>query len=186
MVERAFEASLSRLSQAGAGIADHGIDDLLQSMEEATARASIASIEASEIHADWLETRAGEIDPRVHYWLARSSAIPAHVYLRMIRRRRALVEAMDRRLSPVDVLALPAIVITAPLTAPLEADTQLYEQVDSLILRNTRVANQFDLTSISLPIPGCERPVGLMLIARHGQDHRLLDIAASIELALAR
>jgi aspartyl-tRNA(Asn)/glutamyl-tRNA(Gln) amidotransferase subunit A len=36
-----------------------------------------------------------------------------------------------------------------------------------------------------LPIPGCERPVGLMLVARHGHDRRLLEIAAGVEQALA-
>src|SRR5690606_2483493 len=99
----------------GARVVDHSLDDLLLAMRETTAAASIAAIEASEIHAEWLETRAAEIDPRVHSWLARSSAVPAYAYLRMMRRRRALVEAMDRRLAPVDVVALPTTAITAPM-----------------------------------------------------------------------
>lgn len=186
MVEEAFESALSRLAQAGATIVDHAIDDLLLSMRETTAAASIASIEAAEVHADWLESRVAEIDPRVHYWLARSSAVPAHVYLRMMRRRRALVEAMDRRLAPFDAIALPTTAITAPLIAPLEADEQLYNKTDALILRNTQVANQFDLTAVSLPLPDCERPVGFMLMGRHGMDRRLLEIAAGVEQALLR
>lgn len=181
MVESAFEKTLDLLGDAGARITDHSIDDLLRAMREATIHASIASIEATEIHADWLMTRATDIDPRVHHWLARSSAVPAHVYLRMMRRRRALIEAMDRRLSVVDVVALPTTAITAPLIAPLEADEVLYNDADRLILRNTQMANQFDLTSVSLPLPGCERPVGLMLVSRHGSDRRLFEIAAGIE-----
>jgi len=186
MVEEAFEGALSRLSQAGARIVEHSIDDLLLAMRETTAAASIASIEAAEIHADWLESRAAEMDPRVHYWLARSSAVPAHVYLRMMRRRQELARAMDQRLAPVDVLALPTTAITAPPIAPLEADDDLYNSTDALILRNTQVANQFDLAALTLPLPGCERPVGFMLMARHGQDHRLLDIAAGVEQELQR
>jgi len=184
LVEEAFERALSRLSQGGATVVDHSIDDLLLTMRETTAAASIASIEAAEVHADWLENRSAEIDPRVHYWLSRSSAVPAHVYLRMMRRRSALVEAMDRRLASFDVIALPTTAITAPLIAPLEADEQLYNETDALILRNTQVANQFDLTAVSLPLPDCERPVGLMLMARHGQDRRLLGIAAGVERAV--
>ncbi|WP_457089041.1 amidase [Microvirga sp. P5_D2] len=185
MVESAFEKKLGLLGTAGARVVDHDIDDLLRAMREATIHASIASVEAAEIHADWLVTRADDIDPRVHHWLARSSAVPAHIYLRMMRRRRTLVEAMDRRLASVDVLALPATAITAPLIAPLEADEVLYNDADRLILRNTQMANQFDLTSVSLPLPGCERPVGFMLVARHGSDRRLLEIAAGIEAILA-
>ncbi|MET0530804.1 MAG: amidase [Microvirga sp.] len=185
MVESAFEKTLGLLGTAGARVVDHDIDDLLRAMREATVHASIASVEAAEIHADWLVTRADDIDPRVHRWLARSSAVPAHIYLRMMRRRRALVEAMDRRLASVDVLALPTTAITAPLIAPLEADEVLYNDADRLILRNSQMANQFDLTSVSLPLPGRERPVGFMLVARHGSDRRLLEIAAGIEAALA-
>lgn len=184
VVGDAFEASLQRLALAGARIVDHSIDDLLAAMAEATARASIASIEAAEIHADWLDTKADLIDPRVRWSIARSGTVSAPDYIRMIRRRRALAAAMDERLAPIDVLALPATTISAPLTAPLLADDKLYNRIDWLVLRNTMFGNQFDLTGISLPIPGCPRPVGFMLVSRHGQDHQLLDIAASVERAL--
>jgi len=56
--------------------------------------------------------------------------------------------------------------------------------VDWHVLRNPMFCNQLDLTAISLPLPGCERPVGLMLAARHGQDRRLLEIAAGVEREL--
>jgi aspartyl-tRNA(Asn)/glutamyl-tRNA(Gln) amidotransferase subunit A len=186
MVDQAFEASLALLSGAGARIVDHSIEDLLEAMAETTDTASIASIEASEVHADWLETKAAEIDPRVRWWIARSGAVPAPIYIRMLRRRRALVAAMDEHLSPIDVLVLPTTAISAPLTSPLEADDKLYNKMDWLILRNTMFGNQFDLTGISLPIPGAERPVGLMLVARHGHDRRLLEIAASVEMLLTQ
>jgi aspartyl-tRNA(Asn)/glutamyl-tRNA(Gln) amidotransferase subunit A len=186
MVEQAFWSTVSRLSRSGAAIVDHSIEDLLKDMAATTAAASIASIEASEVHADWLETKAADIDPRVRFSIARSGTVPAPVYIRMIRARRALAAAMHERLSPVDVLALPATAISAPLIAPLEADDRLYNRVDWHILRNPMFCNQFDLTAISLPIPGCERPVGLMLVARHGEDRRLLDIAESVERDLAR
>ncbi len=185
MVEEAFNASLQRLARAGARIVDHDIEDLLQAMADTTTRASIASIEASEVHADWLDTKADQIDPRVRWWIARSGAVPAPVYIRMIRRRKALIAAMDERLAPLDILALPTTAVSAPLTAPLVADDKLYNRTDDLILRNTRIGNQFDLTGISLPLPNGPRPIGLMLLARHGQDRRLLEIASGIERELA-
>jgi aspartyl-tRNA(Asn)/glutamyl-tRNA(Gln) amidotransferase subunit A len=87
---------------------------------------------------------------------------------------------------PIDVLALPTTAISAPLTAPLLADEEFYDKTDWLILRNPMFANQFDLTSLSLPIPGCARPVGFMLVARHGHDRRVFDIAASVESQFIR
>jgi aspartyl-tRNA(Asn)/glutamyl-tRNA(Gln) amidotransferase subunit A len=184
MVGDAFEATLERLARAGARIVDHGIEDLLAAMAETTVHASIASIEAAEIHADWLDTKANLIDPRVRWWIARSGKVPAPTYIRMIRRRRELAAAMHERLAAVDVLALPTTTISAPLTAPLLTDDKLYNRMDWLMLRNTMFGNQFDLTGISLPIPGCLRPVGFMLVARNGEDRQLLDIAASVESAL--
>lgn len=180
MVAEAFEASLNRLSIAGARIADYDIEDLLEGMAEATASASIASIEAAEIHADWLD-KASSFDPRVHERIMLSRAVSAPVYIRMMRRRAALIARMDERLAPIDVLALPTTAITAPPISDLVADTDLYMKTNSLILRNTMVANQFDLTSISLPVPGTTRPVGFMLFARHGEDRRLLRISAAVE-----
>jgi aspartyl-tRNA(Asn)/glutamyl-tRNA(Gln) amidotransferase subunit A len=180
-VADAFEASLSRLSTAGARIADHGIEDLLAALADVTAPASIAAIEAAEIHADWLESRAEEFDPRVRSRIARAAAIPAHTYIRMMRKRAALIAAMDERLAPIDVLALPTVPIAPPPIAPMLADDDLYFRTNLLVLRNTMIANFFDLTSISLPVPGTALPVGFMLIARHGRDRDLLAVAAAVE-----
>lgn len=185
-VAEAFEASLRRLEAAGARLVEHDIEDLLQGLADATAPASIAAIEAAEIHQDWLEARAAELDPRVQGRIARGATIPAAVYIRMLRRRAVLIRAMDARLAAVDLLATPTLPIVAPPIAPLVADDDLYFRTNILVLRNTSVANFFDLTSISLPLPGEALPVGLMLTARHGRDRDLLDIAAGVETELAR
>ncbi len=185
MVAQAFEASVSRLLKAGAKVIDVNIDDLIADMEKATSPASIASIEAAEIHADWLDSKAQDFDPRVRGRIALSASLPAPVYIRMMRQRDALIAAMDERLKLIDTLALPATAITAPLTAPLLADDQLYRQTNLLVLRNTMVGNLFDLAGISLPIPDQQRPVGLMLMGRNGHDRKLLEIAASVEQIFA-
>lgn len=186
MVAEAFEAALRRLSKAGARVSDVGIEDLLDGMAAATAPASIASIEAAEIHADRLAAKAEMFDPRVSGRIVRSSTVPAPVYIRTLRQRAALVAAMDERLRPLDALVLPATAISAPPLAPLVEDDDLYARTNLLVLRNTMVANQFDLTSISLPVPGHARPVGLMLVARRDHDARLLEIAGGVERELRR
>jgi aspartyl-tRNA(Asn)/glutamyl-tRNA(Gln) amidotransferase subunit A len=57
---------------------------------------------------------------------------------------------------------------------------------NALLLRNTTIANFFDLTAISLPLPrDGGLPAGLMLLARNGHDHRLFRIAAAVERLLA-
>jgi aspartyl-tRNA(Asn)/glutamyl-tRNA(Gln) amidotransferase subunit A len=55
-----------------------------------------------------------------------------------------------------------------------------------LLLRNPSLVNFFDLCAISLPLPRSGGlPVGLMLVARNGQDRRLFRIASGIERILS-
>ncbi|WP_394891080.1 amidase [Mesorhizobium sp. AaZ16] len=181
-VGEGFERSLRALEAAGARVADHSIDDLLAEMREATRAASIASVEAAEVHADLMATQAWSlVDPRIGGPIARRAAVPAHAYIRLLRRRSALAAVMDERLMPVDVLALPTTPVVAPAIQPLLEDNDLYDRTDGLLLRNPQVANQFDLTAISLPMPGINLPAGLMLFARNGHDHHLLSVAAAVE-----
>ncbi|TIV06085.1 MAG: amidase, partial [Mesorhizobium sp.] len=86
----------------------------------------------------------------------------------------------------VDVLALPTLPMVAPSIAAMAADEALRDWTEGLLLRNTQVANQFDLCAISLPMPGMTLPAGLMLVGRHEDDRRLLAIAAAVEALLGR
>jgi aspartyl-tRNA(Asn)/glutamyl-tRNA(Gln) amidotransferase subunit A len=56
--------------------------------------------------------------------------------------------------------------------------------VEGLLLRDTQVGNQFDLCSITVPMPGMTLPTGFMLTARGGTDKRLLAAALSVEKLL--
>jgi len=57
-------------------------------------------------------------------------------------------------------------------------DPKVFSARNMAVLRNTNIVNFFDLCAITLPLPAA-LPVGLMLIARNGQDRRLLCIAAA-------
>jgi len=98
-----------------------------------------------------------------------------------VRQRARLIRAMDLRLADLDVLAMP----TTPLVAPTiqeVAQPDDFARKNAMLLRNTVIANFFDLCAISLPIPReGGLPTGLMLIARNGLDHRLFRIAAAVE-----
>jgi aspartyl-tRNA(Asn)/glutamyl-tRNA(Gln) amidotransferase subunit A len=50
---------------------------------------------------------------------------------------------------------------------------------NAAVLRNTSMVNFFDLCAISLPL-SASLPVGLMLVARNGQDRRLLQITQAV------
>ncbi|MFA6156470.1 amidase [Mesorhizobium sp.] len=184
-VAAAFECCLGKVERSGARLADISIDDLLADLRAATKRGSIAAMEGAEVHADWLATGASvPVDPHVSGPLSRAAMLPAPVYIRALRRRAALAAAMEDRLASVDVLALPTTPVMAPTIVSMAEDAALRDRTEGLLLRNTQVANQFDLCAISLPMPGMTLPAGLMLVARNGHDHHLLRIAAEVERLL--
>ena len=55
-----------------------------------------------------------------------------------------------------------------------------------MVSRNTALVSFFDLCAISLPLPRAGGlPVGLMLVARNGQDRKLFRMAAAVERMFA-
>lgn len=180
-VAQAFEATLGRLSAAGARIADIDIEDILEAMRLALAAAPIAAAEAAAIHADWLESRAAEFDPRVLQRIRSGAGVTAPAYVRTLRRRAELVAMAAARLDACDVLALPTVPMLAPLLAPLEDDDAAFARTNLLALRNPTVGNFLDLCGLSLPMRTDGLPAGLMLMAPALQDARLLAIGRAVE-----
>jgi aspartyl-tRNA(Asn)/glutamyl-tRNA(Gln) amidotransferase subunit A len=181
-----FEQSLKGCEKAGAVIVECSIDDLIDAMADATSPGSIAGIEGSRVHAEWLHDETLDVDQRVRRPLLRRLSVSQAVYINLMQRRQALARQMDQRIADFDIFALPTVPIAAPLIASVVENEALYKETESLLLRNTQVANQFDLTAISLPLPGLTLPGGLMLVGRHGADRRLLAMALSVEQLLSK
>ncbi|MBD9374624.1 amidase [Rhizobium sp. ARZ01] len=180
-IAAAFESNLARLADAGAELTNCSIDDLLEALAEATRIGSIAGIEASRIHADWLDDDHAPVDFRVTTTLRRRRLVSDADLAALLETRNGLAQAMDARLAPFDVLALPTSPIFAASIASVSSDEETYRHVEDLLLRNNQVGNQFDLTAITLPMPGLAHPAGFMLFGRNGTDKMLLQIAASVE-----
>ncbi len=171
-----FALAIKRLDDAGARVS-HETLSLFGDMGEVNAKGGISPPEACAIHRDRLERRAADFDPNVRARIERGCAVSAADYVEMTRERARLVRAMDGRLAALDVLVMPTTSIVAPTIAEV-ADTTVFAARNAALLRNTAVINFFDLCAISLPLKAA-LPVGLMLAARNGHDHRLLAIAAA-------
>jgi aspartyl-tRNA(Asn)/glutamyl-tRNA(Gln) amidotransferase subunit A len=183
-VAAAFNTAIKRLDGAGVRISRESLS-VFDGMSEVNAKGGISPVEACAIHRDRLSRRAKDVDPNVLVRIERGCAVSAADYVDMVRERDRLVRAMDARLVGLDVLLMPTTSIVAPTIAEV-ADQKVFAARNAALLRNTAIINFFDLCAVTLPIsaaPGL--PVGLMLIARNGQDRRLLDIAAATEQLFA-
>ena len=100
-------------------------------------------------------------------------------------KRADLITRFARSVAPFDALVLPTVPILPPPFSAFETDDE-YFRLNRLLLRNPSCFNVLDGCAISLP---CHRsgdaPVGLMLASSHGCDRHLLDVAATVEAALA-
>ena len=154
-------------------------------MGQVNSKGGVQPAEAYTVHRDLLSRRADAIDPNVRVRLERASGVSAADYIDMVRERARLIRAMDARIADLDVLAMPTTPIVAPTMAEVAAADD-FARKNAMLLRNTVIANFFDLCAISLPMPReSGLPTGLMLIARNGSDHRLFRIAAAVERLLA-
>jgi aspartyl-tRNA(Asn)/glutamyl-tRNA(Gln) amidotransferase subunit A len=179
-VAKRFPDAIGRLKQAGARMSEETLS-LLGDMVQVNSKGGVQPAEAFTVHRDLLSRRADAIDPNVRARLERARNISAADYIDMVRQRARLIRAMDLRLADLDVLAMPTTPIVAP-TIEEVAPPDDFARKNAMLLRNTVIANFFDLCAISLPIPRQGGlPTGLMLIARNGQDHRLFRIAAAVE-----
>lgn len=183
-VARAMEGALKALARAEARFSDESLAPLLDAMAGANAQGGFTAAEAFAAHRAMLGARGAHYDPRVRTRIERGRDISAADYIQLQQHRAALVAAMDERLADLDALVLPTTPIVAPRMDEFERDED-FTRLNMLLLRNCSVANFFDLCAISLPVPEPgPLPVGLMLVARNGQDHRLLRIAAAVEKLL--
>jgi aspartyl-tRNA(Asn)/glutamyl-tRNA(Gln) amidotransferase subunit A len=114
----------------------------------------------------------------------RAATMSAADYIRNILDREAGIARMHAVFENVDVLALPTTPIVAPKIDEV-ATADGFAARNALLLRNTSIANFFDLCAISLPLRlGNPLPCGLMLFARHGDDRKLFQVAAAVEKVL--
>jgi aspartyl-tRNA(Asn)/glutamyl-tRNA(Gln) amidotransferase subunit A len=113
--------------------------------------------------------------------IERATTMTAADYVNVIQDRTRLVKQMHERLAGLDALIMP----TTPIVAPLMADCHTadgYAANNLALLRNTAIGNFFDLCAISLPLPRENGlPVGLMMLARNGDDRRLFSAAVAVE-----
>lgn len=183
-VGKRFPLALDRLEKAGARLSNEVLP-LIGDMTQLLSRTSILVAEAYAVHRDRLARRADDIDPIIVRRTLKGAEISSADYIDTLQARARLIRAMDARLADIDVLAMPTCPIVAPRMDEV-SDPKAFMAKNAMLLRNTTIVNFFDCCAVSLPLPReGGLPVGLMLIARNGQDRLLLRIAAAVELALA-
>jgi aspartyl-tRNA(Asn)/glutamyl-tRNA(Gln) amidotransferase subunit A len=182
-VSSKFMAALSAVGGAKAQLSEVETP-LFDDMRQVNSTATIATVEAYELHRERLATRGNEMDPFIRARIEMGKAVSQSDYQEMLEARSRLAAAMDSLLAGFDALVLPTTPIVAPTMAEISS-VDAFRQANRLLLRNTEIANFLDLCAISLPMPGEGLPAGFMLFGRRGADRKLFRIAAAVEKLLS-
>jgi aspartyl-tRNA(Asn)/glutamyl-tRNA(Gln) amidotransferase subunit A len=183
-VARAFEQACSVLSRAGAELVELPLKEFGE-YPALNAKGGFSPAEAYAWHAALIERRGNDYDPRVRQRIERGRNMSAAEYVSLGWQRADFIRRFALATADFDGVLMPTVPIVAPPVAAFERDDD-YWRLNALILRNTSLVNFLDGCAVTLPIqsPGTA-PVGLMVVGRHGEDHRLLAIALALEAALA-
>ena len=178
-----FSAAATALRNAGARLTEEPLALLAQQAAAIAGRANFLAIEGYALHRELFAKRGQEIDPIARTVFERARDFSAADYIALTRERARLVHAMDEWLENFDAVVLPTMPFVAPKISEVATPEGYFRTPGA---RNTNWVNFFDLCAISIPLPReGGLPVGLMLVARHGHDQRLLRIAAAVERLLA-
>ena len=183
-VAKAFKRALSRLSAAGASLADLAFAEL-RDLPAINGKGGIVAAEAWHVHRARIAAEGSAYDRLVRTRMEMAEAISAADYLDYFLRRAAIKARFDALFQGFDAVIMPTVLNLPPPIAALAEDRD-YLRYNAMSLRNTYVGNFLDGCALSLPMtePGAA-PAGLMLLAPGGHDRALLAAAAAVETVLA-
>jgi aspartyl-tRNA(Asn)/glutamyl-tRNA(Gln) amidotransferase subunit A len=182
-VGTAFAAALTRLAEAGAQLKPISLPELAE-LPHVNRNGAIVEFESFAVHRANLATSRAQYDPWVLARLDAGSGKTAADYIDLMGHRARIRSAIEARARAFDALVLPTVPIAPPALSELD-DFPASRALNSLILRNTSIANFLDRPAISIPChaPG-DPPAGFMLIGATGLDRRLLAVAEGAENAV--
>ncbi len=135
-------------------------------------------VEAWRAHGEWITECHPTFGPGVGARFAAAAATPPSAALAARGARGEVIEALERALPCGAALVLPATATTAP---PPDLPGAKKEDLRRRTMRLTCLAPLAGAPAVSLPLAQSDgRPVGLSLLARPGEDERLLAAARRV------
>ncbi|MEL6236383.1 MAG: amidase [Pseudomonadota bacterium] len=178
-----FEASISRLAQAGAAVTRRPLPAFAKAFDQMGALGTITAAEAYVTHRALMDgPDRARIDRRVAARIEPGSRMSAADILTVQQTRLVAIETLRAELGGA-FLAYPTAPHTAPEIAPLEADDSVFHAMNLKSLRNTMMGNYFDLPGLAIPNGRDARglPTSFLLSASGGQDEALLGAGLGAE-----
>jgi len=183
-IDEIVRGAIDKLARAGAVVKQQPFPEA----REAYAVFSEGGVSAIELRAfldrelpDWLKT----IDPVNASALKNVETLSAREYLTRRLRLLAAADSAAAHFDDVDVIATPTIMVSPHVLAEETGAEQFWAR-NRKIVHNLAPVNYLRLCAATLPV-GLDRigmPVGVQLIAKGGDDERLVALACAAERVL--
>lgn len=183
-VGEGVEAALGELKKAGAEQVALPLPEV-DAIDPLFRKGGLAAVELYAFLKSNLPEWLGLIDEIVQQRMAEASTLPAVEYLDRVRAFEQAGASAAVRLDEVDVLVSPTVALTPPTVEEISV-VETYRGSNLLTLRNTAVVNYLGLCALTMPVAldKTGMPVGLQLIANHGEEENLLATALAFERVL--
>ncbi|TNE59714.1 MAG: amidase [Alphaproteobacteria bacterium] len=183
-----FDAALEHLRDAGLALPPIDIPEIDAFAQVWTAPFNPVSWEAYQAWGDKIEAH-----PELCFKEVRERIMPGKAgtradfdlawdYLRSLRK-----SYLENTLE-IDAVVMPTVGFIPPLIEEISESSDIYRRTNGRALFNTAIGNQLGLCALSLPIGRTARtgahgamPVGLMLMAKPGDEERLLNIGLTLQ-----
>ena len=178
-VMKGFDAAVAKLTAAGAKITELDIPF----MPEALGLSSV--LFTGEAYAEWkteIEATPDVMFPEILERFRIGLNHSAVDYVRAQKRMMQLRREYNALTAPFDAVIAPTSPVMPPNVQRLETDSEYYQRVNLLALRNTRIGNLMGLCALTLPTD--EKSVGLMALSAPFSEAKLLRIGNAMEAAL--
>ena len=177
-VARAFTATLSKLSAAGATL----VEVPMKMFGEARDINRFPQIESWRWHHKLLATHADQYDSLVATRIRAGEKYTEQDFQQLLAARADWISRVEQAMTGFDAMLMPTVPIVAPRTEALLASEETFFNVNRQLLRNPSLINLLDGCALSVP---CHRagdlPVGLMIGAPAMADAKVFSIGLSIE-----
>lgn len=174
-VATAVESAIDELELMGCVVADVEV--------RVDTDRTLQAAEAFAEHRERIATSAGLYDPETLRRVRTGENISDEQYQAALRELSNIRREVATIFESVDVLVTPTTPIPAPRLSDLTTNLDQLRPTELVLLRNTRPANVWGTSAISVP---CGRtseglPIGLQIIGPMGQDTRVMQVARAFE-----
>jgi aspartyl-tRNA(Asn)/glutamyl-tRNA(Gln) amidotransferase subunit A len=152
-----------------------------------TAQVVTIQAEAAAVHTDTIQHHRGEVDEEVYERLVQSQNVKGYEYVLAQAERKGLISEYNQVFSDVDILVTPTLPILPTDIGQREVVVNgKTEAVRHALLRLTSPTDFTGNPSLSMPCGFSKSglPIGVQLIAKHGNEDKLYQFGYALEQSL--